>query len=385
VVYLHTLVTDEKGEKMSKVKGNTIDPLDVVEKHGADSLRFALAWLTTHAAQGKNIKFAMHNVEDARRFANKIWNAARFVLLNLEGYDADQFADRTAEGPDLAEFDLPERWMLSRVQRAAEAVNQALDEYRVADAAQAAYHFIWDEICDWYIEFAKARLAKKEDANLWKVQGTLVTALETAMRILHPFMPFITEEIWQRLPKPAGAPQSIMITLYPMADPRFADDATDASMALVQKVVTGIRSLRAEHKVPSAVKSKVILSVADDYKKTILEGYHTLISEQARCSEVTVRRGGELPAGPSAITVTGEVEVALLLEAVAAGGQDAERAKLMKDRTRLESDRDFLARKLANPQFVERAKPEVLDKDRARLAEAEAALAKLEAALARLG
>jgi valyl-tRNA synthetase len=385
VVYLHTLVTDEKGDKMSKVKGNTIDPLDVVEKHGADSLRFALAWLTTHASQGKNIKFAMHNVEDARRFANKIWNAARFVLLNLEGYDADQFADRTADGPDLAEFDLPERWMLSRVQRAAEAVNQALDEYRVADAAQAAYHFIWDELCDWYIEFAKARLANKQDANLWKVQGTLVTALETAMRILHPFMPFITEEIWQRLPKPAGAPQSIMITLYPMPDPRFADDATDASMALVQKVVTGIRSLRAEHKVPSVVKSKVILSVSDDYKKTILEGYKTLISEQARCAEVTVRRGGEAPAGPTAITVTGEVEVILLLEAVAAGAEEAERAKLTKERTRLEADRDFFARKLSNPQFVERAKPEVLEKDRARLAEAEAALTKLEAALARLG
>ena len=240
-VYLHTIVTDEKGEKMSKVKGNTIDPLDVIEKHGADALRFALAWLTTHAAQGKNIKFSMHNVEDARRFANKIWNAARFALMNLEGYDPDRFADRTADGPDGAEFDLPERWMLSRVQRAAETVNTALDEYRIADAAQAVYHFIWDELCDWYIEFAKGRLAsatKTDDPDLWKVQGTLVTALETAMRLLHPFMPFITEEIWQQLPKPGGAPQSIMITLYPMPDPRFVDDASDASMALVQKVVT---------------------------------------------------------------------------------------------------------------------------------------------------
>ena len=239
-VYLHTIVTDEKGEKMSKVKGNTIDPLDVIEKHGADALRFALAWLTTHASQGKNIKFSMHNVEDARRFANKIWNAARFALMNLEGYDPDRFADRTADGPDGAEFDLPERWMLSRVQRAAEAVNTALDEYRIADAAQAVYHFIWDEVCDWYIEFAKGRLAQQATIpTCWKVQGTLVTALETAMRLLHPFMPFITEEIWQRLPKPAGAPQSIMITLYPMPDPRFVDDASDASMALVQKVVTG--------------------------------------------------------------------------------------------------------------------------------------------------
>ena len=194
----------------------------------------------------------MHNVEDARRFANKIWNAARFVLMNVDGYDPDRYADRTAEGPYGAAFDLPERWILSRVQRASEAVNTALDEYRVADAAQAVYHFIWDEICDWYIEFAKGRLANRADPDRWKTQGTLVTALETAMRLLHPFMPFLTEEIWQRLPKPAGAPQSIMITLYPIPDPRFADDASDASMALVQRVVTAVRGLRADNNVPSA-------------------------------------------------------------------------------------------------------------------------------------
>ena len=389
-VYLHTIVTDEKGEKMSKVKGNTIDPLDVIEKHGADALRFALAWLTTHASQGKNIKFSMHNVEDARRFANKIWNAARFALMNLEGYDPERFADRTADGPDGAEFDLPERWMLSQVQRAAESVNTALDEYRIADAAQAVYHFIWDELCDWYIEFAKGRLASgkaSDDPDLWKVQGTLVTALETAMRMLHPFMPFITEEIWQRLPKPGGSPQSIMITLYPMADPRFADDASDASMALVQKVVTGIRALRAEHNIASIVRSRIILTVADDYKKTILEGYKGLVAEQGRCAEITVRRGGETPDGPVATTVAGEVEVTLMLDLPGGAPGEAaaaEKSKLQKERTKLVSDRDFYAKKLGNPQFVERAKPEAIEKDRARLAEVEAALARLDAALARL-
>jgi valyl-tRNA synthetase len=389
-VYLHTIVTDEKGEKMSKVKKNTIDPLDVIQKHGADALRFALAWLTTHAAQGKNIKFSMHNVEDARRFANKIWNAARFALMNLEGYDPERFGDRTADGPDGAEFDLPERWMLSRVQRAAETVNTALDEYRIADAAQAVYHFIWDELCDWYIEFAKGRLAsatKTDDPNLWKVQGTLVTALETAMRLLHPFMPFITEEIWQRLPKPGGSPQSIMITLYPMPDPRFVDDASDASMALVQKVVSGIRGLRADHNIPSIVRSRTILTVADDYKKTILEGYKALVAEQARCAEITVRRGGETPAGPVATTVAGEVEVTLMLDLPGGAPGEAaaaEKSKLQKERSKLAADRDFFSKKLGNPQFVERAKPEVIEKDRAKLAELEAALARLDAALARL-
>jgi valyl-tRNA synthetase len=380
-VYLHTLVTDEKGEKMSKVKGNTIDPLEVADKHGADALRFALAWLTTHAAQGKNIKFSWGNVEDARRFANKIWNAARFVLMNLEGYNADQFADRTTDGPDSAEFDLPERWILSRVQRATDEVNNALEEYRISDAAQAAYHFIWDEVCDWYIELAKGRLGKGADEGTrWKVQGALVTALETAMRLLHPFMPFLTEEIWQQLPKASGAPQSIMITLYPIPDPRFTDDASEASMALVQKVVTTIRSLRTERNVPSSVRSKVVLNVADDYKKTILEGYQAIIAEQARCRELIVRRPGEATTGSVAIGMAGDVEAILFLE-TAPADTAADRAKLEKDRAKLVSDRDFLTKKLSNPQFLDRAPAAVLEKDRARVAEIEAALARLDAAL----
>ncbi len=384
-VLLHTIVTDEKGEKMSKVKGNVIDPLDVIDKHGADALRFALAWLTTHAAQGKNIKFAVANVEDARRFANKIWNAARFVLANLEGYDPNRYADRTADGPDAAEFDLPERWILSRTQRASEAVHQALEEYRVADAAQAIYHFIWDEVCDWAIELAKPSLAKDAPAamveNRWKVQGALVTALETAMRLLHPFMPFLSEEIWQTLPKPAAASQSIMITLYPITDVRFVDDASEVSMALVQKVVTTIRGLRATHNVPSVFRSRVCLNVPDDYKKTILDGYQRLVAEQARCREVVIRRGGEPPEGPTATGGAGDVEVVMSLEAVVDAA--AETAKLEKERDKLVADRDYYAKKLANPQFVDRAPPAVLEKDRAVLAETAAALARVMTALSR--
>jgi valyl-tRNA synthetase len=383
-VYLHTLVTDEKGEKMSKVKGNTIDPVDVAEKQGADPVRFALAWLTTHASQGKNIKFSMGNVEDARRFANKIWNASRFVLMNLDGYDAERYGDRVGEGPDGAELDLPERWILSRVQRATEAVNNALDEYRISDAAQAVYHFIWDEVCDWYIELAKARLGKDggNPEDRWKVQGALVTALETAMRLLHPFMPHLTEEIWQQLPKPSGAPQSIMITLYPIPDPRFVDDASEASMALVQNVITTLRQLRTERKVPTAERSRVILNVTDDYKKTILEGYQRLVAEHGRCREVIVRRSGEPPTENVVTGLSGDVEVVLFLETKT--DTAAERAKLEKDLAKAVKDAEFLRSKLADPKFLERAPAVVLDKDKARLAEGEAAIEKLRAALARL-
>ncbi len=389
-VYLHTIVTDENGDKMSKVKGNVIDPVDVVAKHGADSLRFALAWLTTHASQGKNIKFAVGNVEDGRRFANKIWNAARFVLMNTDGFNADDFADKVADGPELADLELPERWILSRTQKAAEAVDQALEEFRIADAVQAAYHFIWNELCDWYIELAKVRLTDKANPNRWKVQGALVTALETSMRLLHPFMPFITEEIWQQLPKALGSPQSIMITLYPRPDARFVDDGTDQAMALVQRVITTIRSLRTERGLGSAVRSQVVLTVADDYKKTILEGYKGLVGEQGRCREVTVRRTGEAVEGPTAVAMAGDVEVTLILEV--SGGDvelkaaaDKERRKLNDERAKLVKDRDFYAKKLSNPAFVERAKPEVIEKDRAKVAEVEAALARLDEAIGRLG
>src|SRR6478609_4409339 len=388
-VYLHTMVTDEKGEKMSKVKGNTIDPVDVIEQHGADALRFALAWLTTSAAQGKNIKFAVSNVEDARRFANKIWNATRFAQMNLEGYDPDRFADWIADGPDRAELDLPERWILSRVQRVSEDVDTALEEYRIADAAQAAYHFIWGELCDWYIELAKAgfqRAGTDVEARS-KIQGALVTALETAMRLLHPFMPFITEEIWQQLPKGSGTPQSIMITLYPVRDVRFHDDASEASMALVQKIIVAVRSIRTERNIPTSARLTVLLAVTDDYKKTILEGYKTLIAEQAKCGDVRVRRSGasfsgEYVLNKMAIAMAGDVEVMVPIEGLV--DNKAELNKLTKDRLKLESDIAYVEKKLVDPNYTSRAPAVVVEKDKAKLAEWKTALAKLLEAIDRL-
>jgi valyl-tRNA synthetase len=388
-VYLHTLVTDEKGEKMSKVKGNTIDPLDVIEQHGADALRFALAWLTTSAAQGKNIKFAISNVEDARRFANKIWNATRFVQMNLEGYDPDRFADWIADGPDRAELDLPERWILSRVQRVSEEVDTALEEYRIADAAQGAYHFIWGELCDWYIELAKAgfqRAGTDVEARS-KIQGTLVTVLDTAMRLLHPFMPFLTEEIWQQLPKASGTPQSIMITLYPVRDVRFHDDASEASMALVQKIIVAIRSIRTERNIPTAARLTALLAINDDYKKTILEGYKTIIAEQAKCGDVRVRRSGasfsgEFVLAKTAVTMAGDVEVMVPLEGLV--DNKAELGKLIKDKLKLESDIAYVEKKLVDPNYTSRAPAVVVEKDKAKLAEWKAALAKLLEAIDRL-
>jgi valyl-tRNA synthetase len=220
------------------------------------------------------------------------------------------------------------------------------------------------------------------------VQGALVTALEAAMRLLHPFMPFLTEEIWQQLPKPSGAPQSIMITLYPVRDLRFVDDASEASMALVQRVIVALRTIRAEKRIAPAARLIAVLAVGDDYKKTILEGYRQIIAEQARCEAVRVRRSAASTGvahlmGPVATALAGDVEVVVPLEGLV--DPVAERAKLVKEREKAMNDRAWLAQKLANPKFVANAKAETVEKDRAKLLELDAAIVQLEAAIARLG
>ena len=358
------------------MKGNVIDPLDVIEQHGADALRFALAWLTTSAAQGKNIKFSMSNVEDSRRFANKIWNATRFALMNLDGYDPDRFADRIADGPDRAELDLPERWILSRVQRVSEEVDAALEEYRIADAAQAVYHFVWGELCDWYIELAKAgfqRAGTDVEARS-KIQGALVTALETAMRLLHPFMPFLTEEIWQQLPKPSGAPQSIMITLYPVRDVRFHDDASEASMALVQKIIVAVRSIRTERNIPTSARADRAAG-----------GHRRLQEDDPRRLQDDHRRAGALQRGarpPQRRQLLGRVRAQQDGDgdggrrrgdgaARGAGRHEGGARQASEGQAEArEGHRDYLKRKLADTNYTSRAPLEVLDKDKAKLAEA---------------
>jgi valyl-tRNA synthetase len=275
------------------------------------------------------------------------------------------------------------RWIAHETARATREVTEAIEAYRFNDAANAIYRFVWNVYCDWYLELAKPVLMGEEGAAKAETRAMVAWARDEILKLLHPFMPFITEELWQKLPKPQGAPQSIMITLYPISDQRYLDDATEASMALGQKVVTVVRSLRTENNVPSSARPKVILNVTDDYKKTILDGYRSLVSEQARLGELVVRRSGDAPEGSVKTAMAGDVEVLLVAE-VNAADTGAERAKLEKDRATLIKDREHVAKKLADPQFADKAPPAVIEKARARLAEIEAALAKIEAALARL-
>jgi valyl-tRNA synthetase len=412
-VYLHPMVVDEHGDKMSKVKGNVIDPLDVVygatkddlvakardqlsppsalaniEKTfpdgippaGADALRFTLASL---AAQGRNIRLSLQRVEGYRHFANKLWNAARFAMMNLQGFDADRFGDALREGVDTAALTLADRWILSRLQHTASEVDDALEAYRFNDAAQAIYHFIWDEFCSWYMELVKPILYDDSNEVMAQkrkraAQGCLSMSLETACRLLHPFMPFITEEIWQQLPKATGTPGSIMITMYPVADASLVDEAAEAQMKMIQDVIVAVRNLVAEYN----VKGKVDVTVqANEAARAMLAGHEPLIIAQAKIGNLTMAPEGTPPAG-TVMNVVGETQVCVHL----AGAIDkaAEQQRIEKEQKKVEKERAGVAGRLANPSFKDRAPADVVEKTQRDLVGLDERLAKLAGSLERL-
>ncbi len=420
-VYLHALVVDENGDKMSKVKGNVIDPLDVIhgatqeqllEKareggapdsalanikkqfpegipaSGADALRFALAAM---AAQGRNIRLSIPRIEGYRHFANKIWNASRFALMNLDGFDADRFADTMRDSPHKAGLSLADRWILSRLHGVIKEVDDALESYRLNDAAQALYRFIWTEVCDWYIELAKPALYESSaeggdaaHANKRRLaQGTLAMVLEHAMRLLHPLMPYLTEEIWQQIPKPSGAPGSIMITLYPIADEGLRDLEIEAQMQLIMEVTVSLRNLRSEYNIPSAQPVIAHVKVTDASKRDTLRAHAAMIE---RGSKFTLAVGGEtspkVEGFAARAVVGGDVELCVPLAGVVDMG--AEKTRLEKELAKAIKEAEGIEKKLGNASFVDRAPPEVVETNRTRLAEHRERATRLEAAIVAL-
>ena len=366
-VYIHALVRDAQGQKMSKSKGNVVDPLEIMERYGTDAFRFTLCAL---AAQGRDIRLSDERIEGYRNFANKIWNAARLVLSNLEGY-------RPALARK-AEATLADRWIRSRLAATVVEVRRGLDRYRLNDAASALYQFLWHELCDWYLEMAKARLYQTEDpAARALVQKTLVETLETTLRLLHPFMPFITEEIWQRLPHQGD---SIMIAPYPKATRRGRDAAAEADMAAVIAIVSGIRAIRSESRISPAAELQVLVKPADAAAEARVRAQAATIGSLARAA-ITVDTAAVRPP-QSAIAMGGECEVYVRLEGVV--DLAAERQRLAREIFRAEKEIAFLEGKLGRPEFVERAPAEVVARERARLAEQSELRAKLGASLAAL-
>jgi valyl-tRNA synthetase len=371
-VYVHGIVRDAQGRKMSKSLGNVIDPIDLMDRYGTDALRFMLA----ERATGQDIFLHEEWTAGARNFANKLWNASRFVLMNLgEAPPPAGLPERAARGP-------ADRWVLSRLAATIDEVTAALDGFEVSAAAKAAYAFVWNEFCDWYLEIAKLALRAEASPGQAATRQVLGFVLDAVLRLLHPFMPFITEEIWQQL-RPAGAPEaSIMRAPWPAPLPDLADPAAEAELARLQEVVSAIRSFRADHHIEAGAAVRVVLAGGDPAALDALAGQRALIETLARVQAVSVAApGGDQ--GPVTRLVAGSVDLLIPLAGILDVGAERERLGRALDKVGAELTR--LEGKLASEQFRSKAPPQVVAGEERKAGEARATAAKLRRQLSEIG
>jgi valyl-tRNA synthetase len=403
-VYVHGLVRDGQGQKMSKSKGNVLDPLDIVDgitldellekrtsgmmqpklaekiakqtkaefpegiaSYGTDALRFTFCSLAT---TGRDVKFDMGRVEGYRNFCNKLWNATNFVLENTDGKDC-------GVNDEPVELSAVDRWIISALQRCEQDVTRHLDAFRFDLATQALYEFVWDEYCAWYLELVKPVLWD-ETASAERQRGTrrtLVRVLEVILRLAHPFMPFITEEIWQRIKALAGKDgATLMLQPWPVANDARIDAAAEADIEWVKQLMLGVRQIRGEMKISMAKRIDIIVQNAGSEDLRRLADFEPLLSKLAKLESVRVLAAGE-EAPMSATALVGEMQVLVPMAGLI--DKDAELARLDKEIARLQGEVQRVGGKLSNEGFVAKAPAEVLDKERAKLAEAEQALSKL--------
>jgi valyl-tRNA synthetase len=342
-VYIHALVRDAYGKKMSKSKGNVIDPLQIIDQFGTDAFRFTLAAL---AAQGRDIKLSENRIAGYRHFVNKLWNSARFVLMNLN--------ERPPQLPD-GKYTLPERWILTRLNQVSEEVNKALDEYRFDDAANLCYHFVWHEFCDWFLEMVKQNLYGEKESLKHGSRFVLRKALMAVLTLLHPFMPFVTEEIWQRLPGTTG---SIMIAEFPKASDFNRDDEALREMDLLTRMITAIRNIRGEMNIPPSKRVDVLIEAPDiNSHRTILSNLEHILN-LAKVQSVKVDFKIPKPEA-SATAVSGENQVHVLLKGLLDFEQEKNRLK--KEINKLLKEIDFSEKKLSNKDFIKKAPEEIID------------------------
>ena len=351
-VYIHAIVRDEEGQKMSKSKGNVIDPLDIIERYGTDAFRFTLA---AFAAQGRDIKMSDKRVEGYRHFINKLWNAARFTLMNLDGrYDV----------PARDQLALADRWILARLNRTTADVSQALDAFRFNDAAAALYRFVWHEFCDWYLEAIKPALQGKcgEDARRASL-AVLGRVLRDALILLHPFIPFVTEEIWHKLSDSDG---SIMQAAFPggdsPADPPQADADAEATMAILMDVISGIRNIRGEMGIAPAMSLETVVYAAEAPARSTVESHRDVIVNLARLKSLTVTDSPERPPASATAVAQGGVTIYVRLEGVIDFARETQR--LEKDLGKAAKELASLVRKLQNQDFLSKAPADVVAKVR---------------------
>ncbi len=370
-VYIHALVRDAQGQKMSKSKGNVIDPLTIVDEYGADAFRFTLC---AFAAMGRDIKLSTERIGGYRNFVNKLWNASRFTLMNLEGFDP---AANTLSDFDLS---LADQWILDRFAKTASEANQALADYKFNDVAAGLYSFTWHEFCDWYVELCKDDLYGEDPIARKRAQTVLFTVLEGLLRLLHPLLPFVTEEIWQALPGERPA-VSIMQAEYPTSGFRAVDAEAVAQMELLMDVIRAIRNIRGELDLPPGKRIAVSLDCKSQGSVAAINAGQAYIKSLARVEDLQVAVGLAHPK-QAATQVAGDVEVLIPLAGLI--DVEEEEARLDKEIKKVEKDVAFFTKKLANEKFVANAPPQVLEKDRGKLTAAEEKLKILQQSLEKI-
>ena len=348
-VYIHALVRDADGQKMSKSRGNVVDPLLIIEKFGTDAFRFTLS---AFAAQGRDVRLSEERLAGYRNFANKIWNASRFTLSNLPGYDPHR-------APGKMELTLADRWIISRVNRTIGEVRQGLDSYKFNEAASAIYQFLWHEFCDWYIELIKPVLYQEKDPEQkWVAQNILVRVLDIALRLLHPFMPFITEEIWQLLPGNEG---SIMVAEFPKVQEGEVQPKTEAEMGLVMGVIGAIRNLRSELNLPPSKTVEVILHCEKEDALDPPRMNRVYIESLAHTGKISFQSAGEKPKAAATAIVEG-IEVFLPLKGLI--NLDDEEKRIKKEISKVEEEMTRTNLKLHNEEFLGKARLEAVEKEK---------------------
>jgi valyl-tRNA synthetase len=364
-VYIHALVRDERGQKMSKSKGNIIDPLELIGRFGADALRFTLAAM---AAPGRDVKLAEARVEGYRNFATKLWNAARFLEMNRCALDP-------AFDPHACELPV-DQWILGRLSSTKTEIEGAIAAYRFNDAAHAIYHFAWHEYCDWYLELIKPVLAGNDENAAASVRAAASWVLGEILHMLHPLMPFISEELWQAI----GGKGMLIVAPWPEYETGFAFPESEAEIDWVIRLVTAIRTVRAEMNVPPAAKLEARLRGAGATTRKRLDQYRDIVMRLARLASIDVTESADSKGAVQ--IVLDESTVVLPMAGVVDVGQ--ERTRLAREIDRIGDDIDRIEKKLANRSFVDKAPPAVVDEQRERLTEAKAMHSRLTAALERL-
>jgi len=373
-VYLHGLIRDEKGEKMSKIKGNVLNPIDTLEEYGTDALRFALS---TGTSPGNDIKLTSSRLEAGRNFANKLWNATRFVVRSIEPEHANTKIQQDR-------LPVEDRWILSRLNRTILSVTGLMEDFQFGEAQRQLYDFLWGEFCDWYIEIAKIRLRSAAEGALSPIP-VLVHVLETSLRLLHPYMPFVTEELWQnlkkRLPSDWQAQESIMVAAYPEADDTAIDPEAEQIMESVIEIIHSIRNARAQYKVESArwVEAQIY---AGEFTTSIVP-YSQTIQTLARARPITflASRQQDRPSKNALVLVLKDTEVIIPMESMV--DVEAEKKRLQQEIEQNQAELARLQDRLGDQAFLAKAPANVIDKERDKLALRKDKLERLKQQLAR--